>query len=159
MPHNEGARWLFKEEFDFDSLPETPDFDIFTKSLLIGLNADGRLAAPERQWVIGFAAAHGAPPEFCDMLRSWAPEGDHQELLESRETGTKSKPGFIYNAIKASSASGEFNETKRAMIHRLARPLGISSETVDQIEGLVRGESELRARRLAILFDNRGKPF
>ncbi len=159
MPNNEAAEWLFKEEFDFDSVPEAPDFDIFTKSLLIGVNAGGGLATPERQWVIGFAAAHGAPPEFCDMLRSWVPTGDHTELLESRSTGAKSKPGFIYNAIRACSAGGEFDETRRALIHRLAQPLGLSRETVDQIEGLVRAENELRARRVAILFGASGKPF
>jgi DNA-binding XRE family transcriptional regulator len=45
------------------------------------------------------------------------------------------------------------------MIHQLAQPLGLSSETVKQIEHLVPDENELRARRVAILFGVVGKPF
>jgi hypothetical protein len=89
MSNNEAAQWLFKEEFDFDSVPEAPDFDIFTKAHLLAVNASGRLATPERQWVVGFAGAHGTPPDFCDMLRTWVPSGDRTQLLDSRETANE----------------------------------------------------------------------
>ena len=147
-----------KKEWGFEGVPEAADWEIFAKSILLCADGDGRLTDAERQWVVGFAAAHGAPDAFVEELRTWKPLGDHKERLESRETGKKSGRGLIYCTIRACSADGKLRPDERATVKKAAARLGIPENVVERIEALIHEEDEARKKSLELLYDA-GSPF
>ena len=158
MSKMDAVKWTLTRDWGFESMPEAPDWEIFAKSLLTCASGDGVLADSERQWVVGFASAYGAPEEFVDMLRAWQPDGVVKERLESRETGRKSRRSLLYLAIHACSADGEYHPGEQAAVRAVAAQLGIGEDVVGQIEAVVAEEAALKAKRLRLLYDE-GAPF
>jgi Tellurite resistance protein TerB len=154
------ARWLFNHDQHFKTLPPPNDFSVYAKALLCCANADHQLAPAEREWVLGYFACLGAPPEFIDQLRNYPAEDDVLELIAKSPVVAEqgSRRSLLFDAIRASSADGTFHEKERAAVERLAAKLGVSTDEVRALEQAYVDEERATAARIKLLFPQ-GTPF
>jgi len=154
------ARWLFKHDQHFNAIPPASDFSVYAKALLCCANADHQLASAERDWVLGYFACLGAPPEFIEQLRNYAAEDDVLELLEKSSVVSQqgARRSLVFDAIRASSADGTFHERERAAVERLAAKLGVSKDEVRSLEQAHIDEERAITARIQLLFPQ-GTPF
>ncbi|WP_445245962.1 hypothetical protein, partial [Microcoleus sp. OTE_8_concoct_300] len=59
---------------------------------------------------------------------------------------------LVHDAIMACSADGEYSDPERATITKMAAKLGISQDTVEQIEKICLEEIELREKRVKLMY-------
>ena len=148
MASDLGSRWIFKELMDVDdSVRQRTDYDLYMKALLICANGDNRLSEQERSWVVGYCAALGGSPQLVEELKTFAPRGDYKQIIDGSASAVHSVRAFIYDAIRACSADGEYHERERKLIHNAAATLGLSEEAVYQLELLYKEEWSLRQKR------------
>ncbi|MGI8745953.1 MAG: hypothetical protein ACR2NN_25905 [Bryobacteraceae bacterium] len=144
MPADIGSRWLFKEFMDFDgSIPQGTDYAVYMKALLICANGDGRLSGQG---------------ELIEELKTFRPEGDYKAIIQSKEKAIKSVRAFIYDAIQACSADGEYHAKERQMVKKAAVRLGVPEDVVDLLEALFEEAKSNRRKRLNLIWAN-GKSF
>src|SRR5262249_50692487 len=62
-----GLLCLFDESYVLRVIPPPMDYDSFVKLLLICANGDGRITAPEREWIVGWVDAFGGPASALDL--------------------------------------------------------------------------------------------
>lgn len=147
-----GYLWLFKDWSNFSTLP-TPDvFENYMKAILICANGDGKVTPRERDWVVGYFAAYGAPDSLLDEMKSYKADEDIEAIISATPASNASRRFLVHDAIEACSADGEFSEPERAMVTRMAAKLGISEELVKQIEELCLEEARLREKRLTLMY-------
>jgi hypothetical protein len=149
---NAGLLWLFKERFIFDKVPTPKGYDGYLKSLLICANSDGELAPEERDWVIGYGSAYGAPDSVLEELKSYEATEDIEKVISVTVESDGSRRYLIYDAIKACSADAKYSDPERATVAKMAAKLGISTDVVKQIEEICIEETKLREKRLALLY-------
>jgi tellurite resistance protein len=103
--------------------------------------------------VSGYGAACGATQETVDALEAYAADEDVVEILE-RNMPVANTWGrvAVFDAIRASSADGEYNEDERAAVRREASKLGISEAVVVALEALYGKEQEHKRERIALVF-------
>ncbi|WP_280524480.1 TerB family tellurite resistance protein [Nostoc commune] len=59
---------------------------------------------------------------------------------------------LLLTAIRACAADGELHEQEKAKIRQMASIIGVSEETVEQLEQLQKEESALRQKRINLLY-------
>lgn len=149
---NAGILWLFKEKFTFNKGPTSKGYEGYLKSLLICANGDGKLAPEERDWVVGYASAYGAPDSLVEVLKSYEATEDIEKVISLTVESDGSRRYLVYDAIKACSADGEYSDPERATVAKMAAKLGISTDLVKQIEQICIEEAKLREKRLALMY-------
>ena len=154
------AKWYYKElwGWDLDEICTGPERGVFLKSLLTCANGDGLLTASERQWVIGRAAAGGAPEALLEELESYPATEDIVDIVGSTLATNKSRRAVVYFAIRAASSDGDYSELEKVAIRKIAKSMDISETEAEQLEDLVRREDELKAERIRRCFPD-GDPF
>ncbi|MGR9054185.1 MAG: TerB family tellurite resistance protein, partial [Gammaproteobacteria bacterium] len=154
------AKWYYKElwGWDLDSICEGPVRETFLKSLMVCAAGDGELSDEERNWVLGRAAAAGAPDELLESLKTYPADEDINEVVGRTLATNKSRRAVVYFAIKAASADHEYGEEERAKIREMAASLGIPATEVAQLEILVAEEAVLKLKRISLCFPD-GSPF
>ncbi|WP_370088417.1 hypothetical protein [Ekhidna sp.] len=124
-------------------------------ALLIIAGSDGEVSDPELEWLtVECAQAVGVDEE---IIADWE-EFDFEECeLEEifHEFNTKSFANFnkllIYDAIRMSSADGDYAQDERDQVYHAAQILKVPMETVMAIEALVDLEHAANKLRLTIL--------
>lgn len=149
---NLGLLWLFKQKYGFSKVPSPEAYDGYIKSLLLCANGDGKLAPEERDWVVGFASAHGASDSLVEELKSYEATEDIEAVISVAVESDGSRRYLIYEAIEACSADGEYSDGERATVAKMAAKLGISTDVVKQIEELCMEQAKLREKRLALMY-------
>lgn len=154
------AKWYYKElwGWDLEKICTGKERPTFLKALLIAANGDGELTSEERKWVIGRAAAAGAPDSLLQELETYPADEDITEVVSRTLATNKSKRAVIYFAIKAASSDEEYHEQERAMICKVAAAMGLSDDVVKQIEDLCVQEAQLKEKRIQLCFPD-GDPF
>ena len=153
-----GRLWLFHESYGFRVIPPPMDYDSFVKLLLICANGDGRITAPEREWIVGWVDAFGGPASALDLCRSYDGHGDIGTIVEASPGVRMSATAIIYYGIYAAEADGELHPGEVAALKKVAAGLGISPEKVDGLIDLYYEERALRAKRLRHIYPE-GIPF
>lgn len=122
------------------------------KAILICANGDGKLAPMERDWVIGYFAAFGAPDSLLDEAQSYTADEDIEKIISATPEAHASRRFLVYDAIMACSADGAYSDQERAMVTRMAAKLGIAEDLVRQIEEVCLEEARMREKRLALVY-------
>ena len=149
---DEGLLWLFKEKYTFGKFPSPEAYDSYTKSILVCANGDGTLAPEERDWVVGLASAFGASDSLVEELKSYKADEDIEKTIGDAPEASGSRRYLVYDAIMACSADGEYSDQERATITKMAAKLGISQDTVEQIEKICIEEIKLREKRVKLMY-------
>jgi tellurite resistance protein len=149
---DEGLFWLFSQRQSFRELPNHEDYNSYLKSILICANGDGTLAPEERDWVVGFASAFGAPDSLVEELKSYKADEDIEKMISNTPSANASRRFLVHDAIMACSADGAYSDLERATITKMAAKLGISQDTVEQIERICIEEIELREKRVKLVY-------
>jgi len=147
-----GILWAFKQRTSFSTIPRTDDFDAYSKAILICANGDGNLAPLEREWVLGYFAAFGAPDSVLEEIKSYKADEDLEKLMAITPATNASRRFLVYDAIQACSADGQYNDRERAMVIRMAAKLGVSEDVVRQVEEICVEEAQLREKRLKLMY-------
>lgn len=124
-------------------------------ALLIIAGSDGEVSDPELEWLtVECAQAVGVEEE---IIADWEEFDFEESELEEifHEFNTKSFANFnkllIYDAIRMSSADGDYAQDERDQVHHAAQILKVPMETVMAIEALVDLEHAANKLRLTIL--------
>jgi tellurite resistance protein len=152
------AKWFYQHDQRFKVLPPMDIFEVYAKSLMCCANADGKLVPAEREWVCGYFASQNAPQAFIDELRRYPADEDVLKLVAKFPAVDGSRRSLLFDAIRASSADGEFHEKERAAIEKLADKFGISKAELKTIEQAYLDEKKATEHRLKVVFPN-GFPF
>lgn len=154
------AKWYYNElwGWQLDKICTGKERPTFLKALLIAANGDGILTSAERQWVIGRAAAGGAPESLLKELEAYPANEDINDVVAGTLATNKSKRAVIYFAIKAASSDGEYSDGEKAAVRKSATAMGISDAVVSQIEDLFAREEQLKQERIDLCFPE-GNPF
>ncbi len=154
------AKWYYKElwGWDLDEICTSPERGTFLKALLCCANGDGRLTDAERNWVIGRAAAGGAPDELIEELGAYGADEDINEVVGRTLATNKSRRAVVYFAIKAASSDHQYAGGERDKIRSVAGAMGVPLQEVERIEHHVRKEEALKAERIGLCFPD-GDPF
>lgn len=147
-----GILWLFNQKTSFKTIPTTDDFEGYSKAILICANGDGKLAPEERDWVIGYFAAFGAPDSVLEELKTYKADEDIEKFITMAPATNASRRFLVYDAIQTCSADGQYSDPERAMVIRMAAKLGVSEEVVRQIEEVCIEEARLREKRLKLIY-------
>lgn len=124
-------------------------------ALLTIAGSDGEVSDPELEWLtVECAQAVGVEE---DIIADWEEfdfeEGELEEIFHS--FNSRSFANFnkllIYDAIRMSSADGEFAQDEREQVHHAAQILKVPMDTVLAIEALVDLEQAANKLRLTIL--------
>ncbi|MGR9108351.1 MAG: hypothetical protein ACU843_15635 [Gammaproteobacteria bacterium] len=154
------AKWYYKElwGWDLESICEGPVRETFLKALMVCAAGDGELSEDERSWILGRAAAAGAPDELLESLRTYPADEDINEIVGRTLATNNSKRAVVYFAIKAAAADQEYGEQERAKVREIAASMDIPSTEVAQLEILVAEEAVQKLKRISLCFPD-GSPF
>lgn len=136
------ALWLNQSKIGhkFEELASDQFFGSYGKALLIITKGDGTLAPAEREWVLGSLAAYGASASTLEALSTYEAEEELENVVTSLLADEKANGNIsrtlVYNAFKACSADGAYNEGEKAAAYRYGSLLGISDDVIGQIEQL-----------------------
>jgi uncharacterized membrane protein YebE (DUF533 family) len=156
-----GNLWLLKEDYDISKeIPLGMDYDCYFKSMLLCAAGDGEIAKEERDWILGYAEALGAPPSTLKELETYTPtvDTDVKSILSESEAAYMTRRFCIYYAVAACNADGAYKDGERKAIRKLATALEISEDRVRQIEDMYEDAKKLRRKRLDILYPE-GPPY
>jgi len=154
------AQWTAKTQWDFDELPHPDGFRFYMSSLMFCCAADGDLDPKEKAWVLGYAAALGAPMDLMKELETLNVEnlkkqnlGDDFEKFCQRndKRSTASKRGIIYDCIRAASADGTFSKEERKAVVNLAIKFGLTEDNVGELEKLHLQEKALKEEKAKLV--------
>ena len=151
--HELGGLWVLREMWDFPSgVPEDDRVD-YLKAIMACARAGKDLAPAEKSWVIGYGAACGAHQATVDALEQYDGDEDVVAILE-RNMPVANTWGrvAVFDAIRASSADGAYNDDERAAVRREAARLGVAEDVVLALEALHQREQELKRDRIALVF-------
>lgn len=154
------AKWYYNELWGWklEKICSGKERPTFLKALLTAANGDGILTSAERDWVIGRAAAGGAPESLLKELESYSADEDINDVVASTLATNKSKRAVIYFAIKACASDSQYNDEEKTAIRKSATAMGISEAVVEQIEDLYLREEQLKQERIDLCFPE-GDPF
>lgn len=152
-PHRIGGNWLLKEMWDFPSgVPEDDRVD-YLKAIMACARGGGELAPAEKEWVIGYGAACGAPETTVDTLRAYEGDEDVVDILERNMPVAETWGRVaVFDAIRASGADEEYNDQERETVRRVATRLGVDEDVVADLEALYREEQDLKRKRIGLVF-------
>lgn len=151
--HETGGLWLLREMWGFPAgVPEDERLD-YLKAIMVCARAKGELTPGEKEWVIGYGAACGAPQATVDALEAYNADEDIEAILQ-RNMPTAQTWGrvVLFDAIRAASADHDYDEGEMEAIRSLAQSLGVDEGVVADLEALSQDEAALRRRRIELVF-------
>ncbi len=111
------------------------------------------MAPAEKQWVIGYGAACGAPQSTVDALDAYAADEDVADILDRNMPVAQTWGRVaVFDAIRASGSDEEYNDGERETVRRVATRLGVSEDVVAALESLYEEEQDLKRKRIALVF-------
>jgi len=144
--------WLNKEMWNVDVEVSNHNLNAYGKALLICITRDGVIPKAQRNWVIGYVASMGAAEELSQELSTYETIGkDLEEVISSSPAANQTRTALIYDAMKAWSVDDENYKDYKPLIDNLANKLGISIDTVKQIEEIYQEEKSLKQKKLQLL--------
>ncbi len=152
------SRWMYKENWNFAQIPPAGDFVAYGKALLSCASGDGKISQAERDWVIGYGAAYGAPSSVLELLHSYTGGEDVVAVLDAAPAVKMSKRNIILDAIRACAADGELHPGEMKAIRKMAHVVGVDDWATEQLLHLYLEEQALKAKRIALIFPD-GKPY
>ncbi len=149
--HQIGSTWSMLELWDFSTEPTQSALLEFFKALLLCCNADGNLTNEEREWCIGYCAAVGGTAETLAALAEYQGDEEVAEVIGRGQSRAAAHRRLIYDAIRAASSDGDYNEAERATVRKMAAEVGVTQAEVDQFEELYADEQRLKDRRISVV--------
>lgn len=159
MSYERAARWYWKDEWDFNSVPpEEADYKLL-QAILICANGDGELAEAERDWVLGLGAMLNVADDKLDSLKGYDTADDLAKTVGSDPLVDEfGRRATAYYAIKACQADGSISAGERSTIESMAAQAGLAPDLVQYIFALVEAENKLKALRRVLILPA-GAPF
>ncbi|HEY6078751.1 MAG TPA: hypothetical protein VIW29_08105 [Polyangiaceae bacterium] len=145
------ARWYYRElwGWQLDDISCGCGRGTFLKALMICANGDGLLTGAERSWVLGRAAAAGAPEALLQELDSY-PADESLDVVVHRTPATdRSRRAIIYLAILAARSDQNYAGGERRAIQHAAARLGLREEEMSALEHLIAAEAHMKTERVA----------
>ncbi len=154
-----GQLWLFNYMYGFNSIPSGSDFESVGKAVLVCAKGDGVLASEERDWLVNYFAALGAPASLIDDLSKYEANDDLAALMSvATQKAQSAKRDIVWMAIKASAADSDYSSQEREKVHRMAELLDVPNDIVTQLEQLHIEEESIRNKRISLLYPE-GTPY
>ncbi len=154
-----GQLWLFNNMYGFNSIPSGSDFETVGKAVLVCAKGDGVLASEERDWLVNYFAALGAPTSVTDELSKYEANDDLATLMSrATQKAQSAKRDIVWMAIKASAADSDYGPQEQKKVHHMAELLDVSSDIVTQLEQLHVEEENIRNKRISLLYPE-GTPY
>ncbi|TKD03918.1 hypothetical protein [Polyangium fumosum] len=147
-----GFLWSLKQKCNVDRLPTLEAFEGYLKAILTCANGDGNLTPAEREWVLGHGSAVGALDSLLEELKTYKADEDIEKLLAMSPQADASRRVLIYDAVRACSADGEYNDRERATVRKMGSKLGIAEDLIRQIEEIALEEARLWERRVKLVY-------
>jgi tellurite resistance protein len=136
-----------------------PLLEGFAKAMIVCAASDGKLAAQELDWILGFVANAGGTHELLEDLRNLDPSAlDPMQLLAQTERPGLFVHALVYHAIIASDADGILEPAEAQTIRAMAMVLGLPEDQIDGLFKLYDDEKALQRRKFSTLFPN-GHPW
>lgn len=133
-------------------MPEDERLD-YLKAILTCARAKGQLTDGERDWVIGYGAACGAPQETVDALEAYAADEDLDDILGRNQTAASQWGRVaVFDAIRAAAGDHEYDDDEKQAIRQVAGLLDVDDDVVADLEALSQEEQDLKRRRVALVF-------
>jgi uncharacterized membrane protein YebE (DUF533 family) len=146
-----GSTWSTLELWDFSvEVSQSALLDFF-KALIVCCNADGNLTDEEREWCIGYCAATGGSPETLAALQDYPGDEPVAEVIGRGQPQAAAQRRLIYDAIRAASSDGDYNDAERATVRRMAAEVGVTADEVAEFEALYAEEQRLKDRRISLV--------
>lgn len=139
------------ELWDFTTEASQADLLEFFKALIVCCNGDGNLTEEEREWCVGYCAATGGTAETLQALMEYPGEEDVAVVIGRGRPRAAAHRRLIYDAIRAASSDGDYNEAERATVRKMAAEVGVTLEEVAQFEDLYAEEQRLKDRRISLV--------
>eukprot|EP00004_Rigifila_ramosa_P009362 TRINITY_DN2088_c0_g1_i1.p1 TRINITY_DN2088_c0_g1~~TRINITY_DN2088_c0_g1_i1.p1 ORF type:complete len:264 (-),score=67.93 TRINITY_DN2088_c0_g1_i1:53-844(-) len=154
------AAWTARSQWDFDELPHPEGFRFYYKCIIFTAAADGSLDPKEKEWILGYAEAMGAPADLIAELESINPAqlkvqnfGTEFEkfLQRSDRRSQAAKKGIIFDCIRAASADGNFAAQERSAVIELAGRFKLTEKDVKELEAIVAEEKALKIKKAKLV--------
>lgn len=139
------------ELWDFTTEASQSDLLEFFKALIVCCNGDGNLTEEEREWCVGYCAATGGTAETLQALMEYPGDEDVAVVIGRGRPHAAAHRRLIYDAIRAASSDGDYNEAERATVRKMAAEVGVTLEEVAQFEELYAEEQRLKDRRISLV--------
>ena len=149
--HRIGSTWSMLELWDFTTEVSQPALLDFFKALIVCCNGDGKLTDEEREWCVGYCAATGGTAETLQALQEYAGDEDVAEVIGRGQPRAAAHRRLIYDAIRAASSDGDYNDAERATVRKMAAAVGVTPAEVAQFEDLYAEEQALKDRRIGVV--------
>jgi hypothetical protein len=150
-PHLIGSTWSVLELWDFTTEMGQAALLDFFKALIVCCNGDRNLTEEEREWCIGYCAATGGTAETLQALQAYAGDEEIAEVIGRGQPHAAAHRRLIYDAIRAASSDGDYNEAERATVRKMAAEVGVTQAEVAQFEELYADEQRLKDRRISLV--------
>ncbi|HTJ76561.1 MAG TPA: hypothetical protein VL337_14490 [Acidimicrobiales bacterium] len=150
-PQRIGSTWSTLELWDFSVEVSQPALLDFFKALIVCCNGDGNLTEEEREWCIGYCAATGGSPETLAALQAYPGDEPVAEVIGRAQPHAAAQRRLIYDAIRAASSDGDYNDAERRTVRRMAAEVGVTAEEVAEFEALYAEEQRLKDRRISLV--------
>src|SRR5262245_21747483 len=85
------AVWYHREHFGFSKPPPQTDLRAMAIALVAASNGDRQITVEERNWIVGYFAAKGYPPDVVREAMSLAPPPDLKALRDLMEPANMRK--------------------------------------------------------------------
>ncbi|CAF1073976.1 unnamed protein product [Didymodactylos carnosus] len=154
------TRWYYKDMWGGEYEPSTENFASLGKLLMHVAGADGELVDAERDWIIGYYSAMGAPPHIIESLKNYDPSSeDITAVLKQAAQKSKSKASIekntrrllIFDGFRAASADKELHRKEKQAIYALAQKIGVDYDSVKAIEKLFKANLKWRQKGASVL--------
>jgi uncharacterized membrane protein YebE (DUF533 family) len=166
---HQALRFFLRNQLGATALPPAPNLDEqrkmlpllegFAKAMIICAAGDGKLAAQELEWILGFVANSGGTHELLQELRELDPTSlNPMQLLAQTERPGLFVHALVYHAIVASDADGVLEPGEAMTIRAMATILGVPEPEIDALFALQADEKAFQQRKMATLFPN-GHPW
>jgi len=149
--HDIGCTWSLLEHWDFSVETSQDALLDYFKALVVCCNADGNLTEEEREWCMGYCAATGGTEETLQALREYVGDEQVAVIIGRSRPHAATHRRLIYDAIRAASSDGHYNEAERSTIRRMAGEVGVTNGDVDAFEALYAEEQRLKDRRIGLV--------
>ncbi len=144
--------WMQHEYYGIDSVPAAGDAEVYAQLLLCMANSDDAISAPERQWVLGFAASNGVSAEGIERLASYAGTDDIGSLIRKSHTVADARRAVVFDAIRACDADAEYSHGEGAAVARAAEQLDVNAGELAEIENAWAAEKAAKLARQTLVF-------
>lgn len=145
------SRWYYREAWGWqlDQFVFGSGRGAFLKALLVCVNGEGALADTERAWVIGFAAAAGAPEALLDELGVYTASDSLEHVVAQSPSIDHGRHALVYMAMLAARSDQSYSVGERRAVRHAAATLGVGEEELQALKRLAAAEARLRTERVA----------